>query len=115
MAPPSVSDRPCGRSGCCFSTRRKWAGATGGTFGETVKTNYYVKYTESCDDNDDILKAIPASISELVLTVGGEQFAYTLKLDRSTKRVSGLQRAEARGESSNCLTDSLRAYFNNAH
>ena len=34
--------------------------------------------TESCDDNDDILKAIAASISELVLTVGGEQFAYTL-------------------------------------
>ena len=34
--------------------------------------------TESCDDNDDILKAIAASISELVPTVGGEQFAYTL-------------------------------------
>ena len=29
FAPASVSDRPCGSAGFCFSTRRKWAWATG--------------------------------------------------------------------------------------
>ena len=34
--------------------------------------------TESCDDSDDILKALAESISKLIPTVGGEEYAYTL-------------------------------------